>query len=190
MDLALSAFYDQAIGKVAAAGGVSERELRAWFDEKLITEGRTRASVYQGKRETAGLPNEAVRLLTDQHIIRSEERAGAKWFELVHDRFVTPIKESNAQWQLHRAEQNPLLRAAQAWQQGRGELYRSEQLQQALAVVATQKDVEPVVHDFLRAVRRRSSGTSWRRRNTRRRQKQELRVCSSIWWPGWSGWFF
>ena len=43
-----------------------------------------------------GLPNEAVEELEDRHLIRPEWRAGARWYELTHDRLIEPIRASNA----------------------------------------------------------------------------------------------
>jgi hypothetical protein len=38
-------------------------------------------------------------LFTNKHLIRSEWRAGARWYELTHDRIVNPILASNKRWQ-------------------------------------------------------------------------------------------
>jgi hypothetical protein len=38
-------------GADPAAAGVSERQLRAWFDQELITEAGTRGLVHQGESE-------------------------------------------------------------------------------------------------------------------------------------------
>jgi hypothetical protein len=77
------------------AGVVAEAELREWFSQQLITEARTRGTVYVGTTQTAGLPNEAVKSLTEQYLLRGEMRAGGVWVELVHDRFVEPILRAN-----------------------------------------------------------------------------------------------
>jgi hypothetical protein len=34
-------------------------------------------------------------VLESMHLIRAEWRAGARWYELTHDRFITPILLSN-----------------------------------------------------------------------------------------------
>jgi hypothetical protein len=39
-----------------------------------------------------------VDVLEDMHLIRGEWRAGARWYELVHDRFIEPIQMSNDAW--------------------------------------------------------------------------------------------
>ena len=48
VDDALAEFYVSSIKAVAASTGVTERALRAWFDERLITEQGFRAQVHEG----------------------------------------------------------------------------------------------------------------------------------------------
>ena len=53
VDRALTQFYEETLAAVLAdpaAAGVSERQLRAWFDEELITEAGTRGLVHQGEQ--------------------------------------------------------------------------------------------------------------------------------------------
>ena len=97
---ALAKFYEQALAKVIHDPniGISESDLREWFEKELITEAGTRGLVYRGETETAGLNNRAVDLLAAQYIIRQEPRAGGTWVELVHDRLVEPIRKNNADW--------------------------------------------------------------------------------------------
>lgn len=97
-DQALSAFYEQRIAQASRAAKASVRRLRRWFERVLITPAGTRGTVYRGKAETGGLKNTAVDNLESSHIIRGEVRAGARWYELTHDRFIGPIRASNASW--------------------------------------------------------------------------------------------
>ncbi|MBK9094957.1 MAG: hypothetical protein IPM84_19765, partial [Anaerolineae bacterium] len=97
VDRALTQFYEETLAAALAdpaAAGVSERQLRAWFDGDLITETGTRGLVHQGERETGGLPTAAVRALQHRFLVRAEARGGDTWIELVHDRFVEPIRAS------------------------------------------------------------------------------------------------
>ncbi|MDM8524828.1 WD40 repeat domain-containing protein [Desulfococcaceae bacterium HSG8] len=97
-DTALAHFYEQAVTATARESGTSEAELRNWFQDKLITKAKTRGTVFQSDEETEGLPNEQVALLENRYLIRRETRAGGRWYELSHDRFIGPISESNACW--------------------------------------------------------------------------------------------
>jgi hypothetical protein len=98
IDRALTDFYEDVLHHTTQATKVSEGQLRRWFGTELITPLKTRGLALRGKAETNGLPNKAVDALERQHLIRSETRAGAEWYELVHDRLVAPIVISNAAW--------------------------------------------------------------------------------------------
>jgi hypothetical protein len=153
VDTALASFYEKAITSVLhdrRVSGVSAIAVRNWFDQQLMTEAWTRGMVYRGETHTAGLPNGIVKLLEDRYLLRSETRSGGVWYELVHDRFVEPIVQANRAWW---AQQRPLMRDAQAWQEAnrdKGKLYLGQQLQEALASVA-QSAPEPVIAAFLNA---------------------------------------
>jgi hypothetical protein len=95
---ALSEFYEQCIEKAVQEARVKEGDLRAWFERALITPAGTRGTVYRGQEETGGVPNAAVDVLESLHLIRGEWRAGARWYELTHDRFIESIQESNKTW--------------------------------------------------------------------------------------------
>ncbi|TKJ32315.1 MAG: hypothetical protein CEE38_23445 [Planctomycetes bacterium B3_Pla] len=98
---ALTSFYERAIETAKKKTGVSEGNLRDWFNDRLITTAGTRGTVFQGKEHTEGIPNSAVDVLDKQHIIRAEMRAGARWYELTHDRLIEPIRKSNEVWFEH-----------------------------------------------------------------------------------------
>jgi tetratricopeptide (TPR) repeat protein len=104
---ALTTFYEECIREAIAAanagtkpgeGELRESTLRAWFDSVLITETGKRGMVFRGERKTAGIPNAAIDKLEWSHIIRAELRDSERWYELSHDRFIQPIKESYKRW--------------------------------------------------------------------------------------------
>jgi len=119
VDKALKRFYEDALNAAATKTGVSKDRLRLWVDRYLITPGGTRGTVYRGPqstgREERAIPNAAVDVLEEKHLIRAEARAGGeRWYELTHDRFVGPIRESNRVWKEHyerRQRRRKLLRA-------------------------------------------------------------------------------
>jgi Novel STAND NTPase 1 len=120
VDKALKRFYDDALNAAATKTGVSKDRLRLWVDRYLITPGGTRGMVYRGPestgREERAIPNAAVDVLEERHLIRAEARAGGeRWYELTHDRFVGPIRDSNRVWKEHyerRQRRWKLLRSA------------------------------------------------------------------------------
>jgi WD40 repeat protein len=140
---ALANFYVQALEEVQKQfPQVSERRVREWFGQELITESETRGAVRQGKERTGtppnDLPNQVVRALQDRFIIRSESRGDTTWYELSHDRFVNPILLSNREWLLHNPQ--PLELAAQEWLssgQNPAHLLDGSQLRQAEALLKT-----------------------------------------------------
>ena len=115
VDLALSGFYNAAVVAAVEQGGATEITVRDWFEKKLITSSGTRGTVHQGPKLTEGLPNEMVFRLADRFLLRPEYRAGDTWFELIHDRLVDPILAANRDWL---QSQDPLVRAAHAWNEG------------------------------------------------------------------------
>jgi hypothetical protein len=95
LDAVLGRFYDEALARACAASSLPEHALRRWVRDELITPGGTRSTVYRGRDETAGLPNAALDALEANRLVRAEQRAGALWYELTHDRLIAPIKRSN-----------------------------------------------------------------------------------------------
>ena len=97
--LALWELYENALRAVQQKSGVKEDTLRGLFEYKLITPFGTRGTVLRGLDATEGIPNTAIDELQNQHIIRSEARAGGvRWYELTHDRLVGPVRKSNEGW--------------------------------------------------------------------------------------------
>jgi len=92
---ALANYYDRAVRGTARRAKVDSVFVRRWISSELVTPAKTRGTAYRGVRLTAGLPNPAVDALEDRHLIRAEIRAGARWYELTHDRFLRPIELAN-----------------------------------------------------------------------------------------------
>ena len=89
--------------------------------------------MFQGETKTGSLPNEVVRLLEAQFMVRSETRASGKWYELSHDRFIAPILQANRAW--NERHPRPVQADAEAWANAgrpRKKLYEGRQLESAL----------------------------------------------------------
>lgn len=95
VDEVLRRFYDEAVRAAAAAARVPERRLRALVERSLITAVGTRNTVYRQERTTGDISNAAIDELENRHVMRAEWRAGARWYELTHDRLIAPIQTSN-----------------------------------------------------------------------------------------------
>jgi WD40 repeat protein len=96
---ALGQFYSDRISAIAKQNHVSERLIRDWFAEQLITLSGFRDQVMMDQETSGGLDNKIVRLLEDSHLIRAEKRRGRTWFELAHDRLIAPVLEDNDAWE-------------------------------------------------------------------------------------------
>jgi hypothetical protein len=108
VDDALTQFYRDSL-TAAKKSGVTERVLRRWFGEQLITAAGTRGLAFRSDKDTEGLSNEAVDILDHCHIIRTDLRGGSPWYELAHDRLVEPVREDNLAWKA--TYRNPLAAA-------------------------------------------------------------------------------
>jgi len=155
VDSALRGYYAERVAAIAAETGVRERAIRDWVDAQLITEQGFRGQVLQGIEISQGLDNRAIGLLVDSHLLRAEQRRGATWFELAHDRLIEPVQDDNAAWR--EAHLSALQRQAALWErEGRpgGLLLQDEALAEAEGWVATHQDVlESHEEDFLDACR-------------------------------------
>jgi WD40 repeat protein len=114
VDRALGRYYAECLrAALEEPSEVEERTLRHWIETQLITDHGTRNFVQQKGAEAAGVPKEAIEVLVDKYLLRREERGGWKWLELTHDRLITPIRQSNADW--FQNNLHPMQLAARAW---------------------------------------------------------------------------
>ncbi|RRR74926.1 MAG: hypothetical protein EI684_05965 [Candidatus Viridilinea halotolerans] len=167
VDHALRQYYAEAVLDAAIASDVPERVIREWC-ERLISEQSFRGQVAQGSQSTDGLANSAIHALINAHLVRAAPRRGITWFELVHDRLITPIQSNNAAWR--EANLSPLQQQAHLWErQGRSEglLLRGDALRQAEAwVEANAGLLTASERDFLTACQKlRKAAEEKRRRN-------------------------
>ena len=95
---ALSGYYAGEVAKIAGEDDRIERSLREWGDVKLITPEGIRGQVLRGAGASEGLDNGLIARLVNTHIVRGEQRAGAVWYELAHDRLIAPVRDNNRQW--------------------------------------------------------------------------------------------
>jgi WD40 repeat protein len=129
---ALGGFYAESVAMVAQKTGLPERDLRAWFDEHLITQQGIRGQVLWDSMQSTGLNDGAIRELINTHLVRAESRRGATWLELAHDRLIDPVRANNDTW--YQVNLSALQQQARLWQsQGRapGFLLSGEALTQA-----------------------------------------------------------
>ncbi|HYU30799.1 MAG TPA: hypothetical protein VEW48_01430 [Thermoanaerobaculia bacterium] len=115
---ALAAYYADSVAAASKGDPGRERVIRDWFGECLITAGGIRGQVLREANASGGLANSLIDRLRASHLVRAEQRAGATWYELAHDRLIAPVTSDNAAWrQQHLAD---VQRRAALWErQGR-----------------------------------------------------------------------
>jgi tetratricopeptide (TPR) repeat protein len=95
---ALGEYFDTEVQKAAAGNDRAERKIRDWCGEKLITRAKIRGQVLREAGQSGDLDNRLIERLIDAHLVRGEQRAGATWYELSHDRLVEPVLAANESW--------------------------------------------------------------------------------------------
>lgn len=132
---ALQEFYRGALWETSERTRVEEDSLRGWFDSKLITESGTRGLVFRGENTTGGIPNSAVDVLEELHLVRAEVRGMDRWYELSHDRFIQPILRANDVWRARIQKQQAAEEAAKREKEAAHE----RELEQAQALAYEQR---------------------------------------------------
>jgi tetratricopeptide (TPR) repeat protein len=92
VDLALSEWAAAVVAEVADQHGLAVKRLGDWLAEALVTEMGTRHMQYEGVSATAHVPNSVVRALEDRHLLISSQQAGGRWYELISDRLIEPVR--------------------------------------------------------------------------------------------------
>lgn len=167
-DGALAEFYALQMESVARQCGVSERRIRQWIGSSLITPQGFRAQAFEFPDENGGA---VLHALEDAYVIRSDRRRGVTWYELTHDRLVSPINADNAEWE--RSHLSPVQQRALDWdKQSRssGLLISGEVLTQAERWVNQDgTDVSDLERDFIASSRHEEDQAILEARQSRRR---------------------
>ncbi len=129
---ALAGYYADAVATMAGGNLTIERAVREWVGGKLIV-GGIRSQIRREPSRSGGLDNELIDRLCACYLVRTEQRAGADWYELGHDRMVEPVQNDNRAWE--QSHLHPLQVQAKLWEGGRRSqalLLRGEALAKAL----------------------------------------------------------
>jgi WD40 repeat protein len=150
--------------------GVTERSIRNWFEQALISPSGLRLSVLLGTEKDYQLTPAVLKALANRYLVRPERRHGGIYYELAHDRLAEPVLKSNAAWR--RANPGPIGQdRAKLWDDvGRPDhlLLRGSELDEAERSVGGPSEVSSLEWELLQASR------SARARAEERRQ-QELK---------------
>ena len=152
---ALAEYYEHEVAVIAGGQITVERAVREWVGGKLITPGGIRGQVLKGAGESEGLDNDLIGRLVNTHLVRGEQRAGAVWYELSHDRLIEPVRKNNATW--FDAHLSMLQREAVLWDRQnrpKGLLLRGQALVDAERWASEHEaELTPAETDFLAASR-------------------------------------
>ncbi|MGD8405795.1 MAG: hypothetical protein PVJ21_19210, partial [Anaerolineales bacterium] len=169
VDESLSAYYAEQVGLAEETFHTPQRLIREWFNERLITKQGTRSQVMLEPKKSSGLDNDVIRFMESAHLVRAEKRAGSTWFELTHDRLITPIRVDNENW--FQAKLSLLQQQANVWQkQNRPEslLLRDKELADAKGWAEEhQGELLPTEMDFLAACMQQKARELRRKRQNR-----------------------
>jgi formylglycine-generating enzyme required for sulfatase activity len=115
VDEVLAAYYAERV-KEAAGASVSERRIREWFSTQLISAEGVRRLIPVHEAGKFGLTPTCLGGLDRAFLIRREDRSGTQWYELAHDRLITPIRADNEAWRA--ANLNTFQLQAELWSKG------------------------------------------------------------------------
>jgi tetratricopeptide (TPR) repeat protein len=94
VDKALAAYCGLIMAAVADDFDRPVAWIRRWLLRSFITDLGTRGMTYEGRRETAGVPNAIARALADKHLLSVAPRSGSRWYQLLADRLIQPLREA------------------------------------------------------------------------------------------------
>jgi hypothetical protein len=92
-DTALSAYCGQVIAQIAEDHDLPSKQLASWLLATFVTEVGTRGKAYEG-RTTAKMPNAVARALEDRHLLTSGLQSSSRWYELLSDRLIDPLRNA------------------------------------------------------------------------------------------------
>lgn len=93
-DRALGDYCGRVIASVADDFDKRVGWVRQWLLRAFVTDLGTRGRVHEGVGETAGVPNAMARALEDRHLLCTERWSGSRWYELLADRIIQPLRDA------------------------------------------------------------------------------------------------
>jgi tetratricopeptide (TPR) repeat protein len=93
-DRALTAHCSRLVVAVADEHRLAAARLHSWLLRTFVTNLGTCDTLYEGLADTAGMPNAVLRALEDQHLLSSERRSGSRWYQLLSERLIEPLRHA------------------------------------------------------------------------------------------------
>jgi tetratricopeptide (TPR) repeat protein len=91
---ALADYCSRVISVVAENHDLSFVQLRSWLTRIFVTEPEKLGTAYEGVTETGGMPNAVARALEDRHLLVAERRSGSRWYSLLSERLIEPLRRA------------------------------------------------------------------------------------------------
>ena len=136
VDAALGGYCSAAIAAVAEVHDIPVAWLRFWLIRTFVTEIGTRDTAAEELTATPDLPRTVARALEDRHLLRAHSAppSGSRWYELLSDRLIEPLRHASDEVSLPEDPAEYLLAAERAritGELGLAERYASEALRVA-----------------------------------------------------------
>jgi tetratricopeptide (TPR) repeat protein len=96
-DQALAAHCGHIIAAVAEEHSLQPARLRSWLIRTFISDAGAPEIKYEGRPDTAGMPNAVLRALEDRHLLASERLSGLRSYQLLSERLIEPLRHSAAE---------------------------------------------------------------------------------------------
>jgi tetratricopeptide (TPR) repeat protein len=95
VDTVLARYCATAIMQVAAEHDLSSNRLHSWLLETFVASRGTLGKAPEGALATARMPNAVVRGLVDRHLLASEMKSATRWYSLLTERLIEPLRHAN-----------------------------------------------------------------------------------------------
>jgi tetratricopeptide (TPR) repeat protein len=92
VDAALTAYFGPVIARVADYHDMPPARIRSWILTRFVTKLGTGTDAYEVAASTADMPTSVAEALADAHLLVSEMRSGTRWYRLLSDRLIVPLR--------------------------------------------------------------------------------------------------
>jgi tetratricopeptide (TPR) repeat protein len=106
-DTALADWCGTVIARVADDHDLPAQRVISWLLGNFVTEEGTRDKRREGPTATAGMPSTMLRALEDSHLLRARPESGSRWYELLSDRVIEPLRKAAKVGEVRRPPATP-----------------------------------------------------------------------------------
>src|ERR1700677_2276505 len=93
-DTALAAWCGSVIAQVADHHDLPAQRAISWLLDNFVAEDGTRNKIREGPAATAGMPSSMLWALEDGHLLRARQESDSRWYELLSDRVIEPLRRA------------------------------------------------------------------------------------------------